>query len=245
MSIKSGLNQRFYVHGNDLSGDVASITTAEGMFDEYDITDITKVAHARILGQASGRMEWSSFFNDAAGQSHAVLSAMPLTDVVVTWLLGTALGDPTFSLVSKLASAYAPTRARDGSMDISARAEGSAGAPLEEGVALTAADDTFSSASSATSIDQTAQTTLGATAVCHVLSIGSGTPTILIEDSANNSSWATLLTFGAQAVNTGKRVTSTATVDRYVRITTTGTFTDCVVVVTLRRGLTGDVVDLS
>jgi hypothetical protein len=46
-------------------------------------------------------------------------------------------------------------------------------------------------------------------------------------------------------VNTGKRVTSTATVDRYVRITTTGTFTDCVVVVTLRRGLTGDVVDLS
>jgi hypothetical protein len=245
MAIKSGLNQRFYVHGNDLSGDTAAITSVVGGFDDLDFTDITKVAHVHSNQLASGSMEWSSFFNDAAGQAHAVLSALPLTDVVVTWLLGTAIGDPAFSLTSKLASAYGVARARDGAMDISARAEGSAGHALEEATALTAADDTFSSASSATSIDQTAQTTLGATAVCHVLSIGSGTPTILIEDSADNSSWATLLTFGAQAVNTGKRVTSTATVDRYVRITTTGTFANCVVVVTLRRGLAGDVVDLS
>ena len=57
MSIKSGLNQRFYVHGNDLSGDVAAITNAEGSFGNYDITSITKVAHARILGQAGGRIE--------------------------------------------------------------------------------------------------------------------------------------------------------------------------------------------
>lgn len=250
MAIKSGLNQRFYVHGNDLSGDTAAITNAEGSFDDYDHTAIDKVAHVHANGQAVGVMEWESFFNDATGQAHDVLSALPLTDVVVTWLLGIAIGDPTFTLVSKLASAYGVNRDPSGAMTIRSRAEGSAGFAFEEGIALTAADDTFSSASSATGIDNTAQTVLGATAVCHVLSIASGTPTILLEDSANSTngvdgSWATLLTFGAQAVNTGQRVTSVTNVDDWVRVTMTGTFTDCVVVVTLRRGLVGDIIDLS
>ena len=179
-----------------------------------------------------------------------MLSALPLTDVVVTWLLGITLGDPTFSLVSKLASAYGVARAKDGAMDISSRAEGSAGFPLEEGAALTAADDTHSSATVNVGIDQAAQSALGAVGVCQFLSQSSGTPTFLIQDSADTTNgvdgaWATLLTFGAQTVATGQRVTVTGTTERWVRAQTTGTFSNAKFVMTIRRGLANDVIDLS
>lgn len=252
MAKAAGLSQKFYMHGKDLSGDVAAITNAEGSFADLDFTDITQPAHARDLGIAAGMMEWESFFNDAALRSHTVLSALPKTDVVVTWILGAAIGSRTLSLQAKLAQAMGVQRPNDGSLTLTSRAEGSAGAPLEDGLALTAGDDSFASASSATGVLAVdgVQTTLGAAAICHVLSIGSGTPTILLEDSSDSTNgidgaWATLLTFGAQAVETGLRVTSTTNVEKWVRITMTGTFTDCVVVITLRRGLADDIEDLS
>lgn len=250
MAVKSGLNQRLYVEGNDLSGDTMSINNGEGTFDELDITDITLVAHKRLLTLAAGVFEWSSFFNDAAGRAHVVLSALPLPDQDITWALGTALGDPCISMVGKFTSAYQIARGRDAAMDITSRAEVSAGFPIEEGVMLTAADDTHSSATSNVGLDQSAQTALGASGFCHVLAIASGTPTFLTEDSADSTNgvdgaWATLLTFGAQAVDTAFRVSVTGTVERWVRATTTGTFTGGQFVMTSRRGLANDVIDLS
>jgi len=250
MAKASGLDQKLYVHGYDLSGDVGSITNVEGSFGEFDTTDITQAAHSRILGLASGSLEFMSYFDDAAGKAHAVLSALPTTDVVLTWALGTAVGDRCMSLQAKYVSAYGINRSADASLDVTTRAEGSAGAPLEDGIMLTAADDTFASASSATGLDQTAQTTRGAVGYCQALSLGSGAPTILIEDSADSTNgvdgtWATLMTLNTATLPGASRVEATGTVDRWVRVTTTGTFTDYVVVVSLRRGLEFDIEDLS
>ncbi|MGB0890550.1 MAG: hypothetical protein ACPGWS_09725, partial [Solirubrobacterales bacterium] len=76
-------------------------------------------------------------------------------------------------------------------------------------------------------------------------SIGTGTPTFILQDSANDSTFATLISFGAQAVQTAARSTVTGTVERYVRATTTGTFTNAQFVMGIRRGTTEDIIDLS
>ena len=115
---------------------------------------------------------------------------------------------------------------------------------------LTAADDTHASATSNTGLDQTSQTIYGGIGYLHLISLGSGTPTVLIEDSNDSTNgvdgaWATLITFASQAAGLSERLTVTGTVDSWVRVTTTGTFTNCQMAIAFRRGTQFDTVDLS
>ena len=86
-------------------------------------------------------------------------------------------------------------------------------------------------------------------AICFIqrFSRASGTPTYVIEDSTDNSAWATLLsmtTTGGAAPHT-ERKTVTGNVDRYLRLTTTGTFTTAIVHASFRRGTSDDRVSLA
>ena len=78
----------------------------------------------------------------------------------------------------------------------------------------------------------------------------SGTPTVTIEQSSDNGSgdaWATVLSFtavGYASAPTAERVTVSGAVERYLRITTTGTFSNLDFVVTTRRGTAQDDVTL-
>ena len=72
-----------------------------------------------------------------------------------------------------------------------------------------------------------------------IIDIGSGTPTVVIEDAPDNSAWATLVSMTAVADGgepTAERKTVSGTVDEDLRITVTGTFTNLVLAVGIRRG---------
>ena len=86
---------------------------------------------------------------------------------------------------------------------------------------------------------------MGASAVLEYISLGSGTPTIILEDSANDSSFATLITFTATPAPVGQRLTVTGNVDRYLKATLTGTFVDAKIALWFRRGLAADDVSLA
>ena len=75
--------------------------------------------------------------------------------------------------------------------------------------------------------------------------LSSGSPTVKIEDSANNSDWADLITFSTSSAASAERKTVTGTVNRYVRCTLTGTFSNLAFAVILVRGTAQDDVDLS
>ncbi len=69
-----------------------------------------------------------------------------------------------------------------------------------------------------TSVDGAAQTTTGAVAQLHVTSVSaSDTLLVTIEDSANNSTWATIGTFTLASAVTAQRITIAGTVRRYTR----------------------------
>lgn len=79
----------------------------------------------------------------------------------------------------------------------------------------------------------------GLGAQLQIIDIASGTPTITIQDSQDNSSWATLISFTAVADGaepSAERKTVAGVVDRFLRVTSTGTFTDCDHVIAYRRG---------
>jgi len=104
------------------------------------------------------------------------------------------------------------------------------------GVMLTAGLDTDTSGASTATLDQGAQTSAGAEAILHVTAFTGSNFTATIQDSANGSDWGTLVAF-TQVTDIGtERVTVSGTVERYVRVTTTGTFNPVNYAVSFRRG---------
>lgn len=90
-------------------------------------------------------------------------------------------------------------------------------------------------------IDGLASTSFGLAAYLHVFSIGSGSATVTIQDSANRIAWANV-TGGAFTAVTGVttqriQTATNGTVRRYVRVNVTGIFTNLVAVVNFVRYL--------
>jgi hypothetical protein len=244
MAKTSGLGNQFYYGGYDLSGDIGSLESIASPRTTYEVTGLDKSAIERIVGYGDGMISFTSFFNDAAAQEHVALSALATTDKVAIYSVGETLGDTACGLQAKQIN-YDPTRAADGSLTISCEVLGSVGDPIEWGNLLTTGVQTVSSAANTTSLDQGASTSNGARAYIMNFTLSSGSPTVKIQDSANNSDWADLITFSTSSAVSAERKTVTGTVNRYVRLNLSGTFSNLALVVILVRGTAQDDVDLS
>lgn len=240
MAKKTGLAQNFYVGGRDLSGDVGSIQSVGGVRSTLEVTGIDKSGVERLLAHGDGQMTFQTFFNDATGQAHDSLSPLTTADVIVLWALGLTIGDIAAFLVAKQIN-YDFNRPMDGSLEQVTEVQGDGNA-LEWATMLTAGMITHSSATNGASENNGGSSASGLAGVLQVKSIASGTITLTIEDSPNNSTWSTLKAFASvSSAPTAERVTVSGTVDQYLRIASTGTFGgSCVFAVATRRGESTD-----
>ena len=242
MAKSSGVAGGFYVGGYDLSGDVGSVENAGSPRGTLDVTAISQSGMDRLLMPSTGEISFRSFFNDAALAEHIILKTLPTTDTQVVYAKGQAIGDSCAMLVAKQLN-YDASRNADGSLEFAITASSTSGVPLEWGVMLSAADDTHGSAGSSSSLDSGASSSAGAAAYLQVIDINSGTPTFKIEDSTNDSSWSDLVSFSAVANGNEpafQRVTVSGTVNRYLRVTSTGTFSNAKFIIGIRRGESTD-----
>ena len=249
MAKKSGLGQQIFVHGYDLSGDVSVINSASSPRDMLDVTALSASANERIVGLSDGNLSVSTRFNEASGQEHAALKGLPTTDRIVSWAFGATRGDTAACLIAKQLN-YDASRGTDGSLSFTIDTQAASGVPLEWGATLTTGKERHSSAGSSTSRDDGAATSNGLVGYLSITAIASGTPTVLIQQSSDNGSsdaFATVLTFtavAAAAAPTAERITVSGAVERYLRVTTTGTFSNLDFCVVTRRGTAQDDVAL-
>lgn len=239
MSKQSGLGDQLYVDGYDLSGDIGSLgRISSGVTGTFDVTGIDKDAHERLLGMRDGGIDFSAFFNDASGQAHPRLSALPTSDVLVSYFRGQALGSPAADTVGKQIN-YDPTRGNDGNLTIAVQAQ-SNGFGLDWAKQLTAGKRTDTTATDGDGVDfTTVSTTFGWQAYLHVFAFTGTSVTVTLQDSADNVSFANI-TGGAFTAATGitsQRLAGAtdATVRRYLRAVTSGTFSNAVFAVAFAR----------
>lgn len=242
-SKQSGLGDNFYIGGYDLSGDVSALSSISGSMAPIDVTGIKKSANERIGGLRTGDMQFTSFFhtNDTVGQGFAydALSLLPRTDVIGSYFRGTALLNPCASMNARQLN-YDPTRDNSGNLMFAVELQ-SDGYGLEWGVQLTAGlrDDTAATAGAFVD-DNGAASAFGAQMYWQLIAFTGTSVTIDVNHCATSGgSYTTLLTSGAQtAIGAGRVVTSNATtVDRYLEVTTVGTFTSAVFAVHWTRNL--------
>jgi hypothetical protein len=226
MAKQSGLGDRLYVGGYDLSGDIGSIQRVAGGNSPLDLTDITQSAYDREGGLRDGGIDYTAWFDKAANASHPRLSLLPLADVSVTYCRGLGLGSPAASCVGKQIG-YDGTRGADGSLSF-AVATVANGFGTEWGVQLTPGMRTDTVATNGASIDGTAASAFGAQFYLQVIAFTGTSVTVKIQDSADNSAWLDLAgaTFVASTGRDSQRIAMTGTVRRYIRAVTTGTFSN-------------------
>jgi hypothetical protein len=236
---QSGLNDRLLVGGNNLSGDTQQLNRIGGGPAALVVTGIDKSAYERLGGLRDGGIDWTSYFNKAAGAAHPVLSALPRTDVIVTYLRDTIIGNPAASMVSKQIS-YDGQRANDGMFTFNLACVANMYG-LEWGEQLTAGVRTDTSATNGTGFDFGSTSTLfGGQAYLHVTGFTGTSVTVTLQDSADNVSFANITgaAFTAATAIGAQRIAFTGTVRRYVRAITSGTFSSASFSVNFVRNLT-------
>ena len=237
MAKQSGLNVRLYVEGNDLSGDANSLTGFGYSQENYDTTTLDLSAMSRIIGRVDSSVGVSAFFDSASTHISAVATAnsgkLPAVDQDVLIALDSAIGSDCFAFVAKQ-SDYNVSGSTGSPITVDVNYEVNGNLP-DFGKMLTAFTDTHSSASSNASLDNSASSASGGTAYLQVFSLASGTVVFKVEHSTNNASWSTLATFTGATGVTAERVAITGTINRYVRLTSTGTFSNAVVACALKR----------
>jgi len=234
MTKQSGLGDGLLFGGYDLSGDTNSVESGGGPAF-LDVTAINVAGRERIGGLRDGHLKWVSYFNPT--RAHPVLAALPTTDVQVAYLRGTGLGAPAACLIGKQPS-YDGKRDDNGNfkfdLDVQANSYG-----LEWGIQLTAGVRADTAGTAGAAVDLGAAAAFGGQAYLQVLGVTGTSVTVAVEDSADGSTWAAVtgLTFAAATAVGAQRLATanTATIRRYVRATTSGTFTAAAVNVVLNR----------
>jgi hypothetical protein len=228
MAKQSGLGDRLFVGGYDLSGDIQELGTIGGGPAAIDVTDITQQAHGRLGGLRDGTIDTKCFFDPTV--AHPVLSALPRADTLLTYCRGAVLGAPAACLNGKQID-YNPTRGNSGELTIAVQAQAN-GYGLEWGTQLTAGMRTDAAATSGPSVDLGAAAAFGFQAYLQLAALTGTDVTVKIQDSADGATWADLAGgafTAAVAAPAWQRIAvgGTATVRRYVRAvtTTTGGFT--------------------
>ena len=244
-------DDQLYVAGYDLSGDTGSIGNIGGGPAALEVTGIDKSAPERIGGRRDGALSWSAWFNPASNQAHPVLSALPTTDVIVSYYRGATLGNAAACCVAKQVN-YDPARGGDGSLTFAVDAQAN-GFGVEWGEMHTAGIRTDTGATTGVGVDApaAAASSFGLQAYLQVFAFTGTDATVKLEESSDNFSAdpAADVTGGAFAQITAGRVTeriATSTslaVERYLRVTTTTSagFTSLAFAVAVVRNLAAPV----
>jgi hypothetical protein len=240
MAKQAGMGDGLLIDSFDISGDIGSLNRIGGGPAALDMTDITQSAFERHGGVRDGAMDFTAYFNDATDRAHDTLSWLPTDYRLATYLRGTTLGNPAASMRAKQIN-YDPTRNQDGSLTIAISLQ-SDEYGIEWGQQLTAGLRTDTAATNGTSIDYGAVSTLfGLTGYVHVTAFTGTDVTIALEDSANNTDFVAITDAEVEVNGVGYtrfQIGTTATVRRYVRAVTSGTFSSVTFAVNFIRYLT-------
>lgn len=245
MAKTNGLASELFIGGYQLSGDIQAVDNISCPAATLDVTAINKSAYERINGLRDGTIEATTFFNTATGRAHPVLKTLPTTDSHLMYCHKTTLGNPAACLVAKQIN-YDGSRGSDAGFTFKVQAQGNAYG-LEWGNQLTAGLRTDTTATNGTAIDTTASASFGAQAYLQVTALTGTNVIVAIEDSADNVSFAAVTGLAFTSVTSAPgferlATANTATVRRYVRAVTTGTFTSASFVVAINKNETAGVV---
>ncbi len=232
MAKESGLGARLFVCTVNASNDTKSVDTISKRLTPIDLTGIDKSAYERKAGQLDGNIDWTSFFNPTGAS--LTYDDLPRTDILVSYFHRATLGVPVASVIAKQLE-YGATREATGELTTPVKTAGNS-YWLDWGLALTAGKRTDTGATNGTGVDfgsWGAPASFGLQAYLHVTSFTGTSATVKLQGSSDNAvgdAYADITGGGFTTVTgaTFERIQTARNqaVERWMRVVTTGTFTN-------------------
>lgn len=216
----------------DLSGDAQAVGSFGSTYTEADVTGWKDGIINFTLGHPNIFIEgFQAVFNNTANTgSHTELSAQEeyLATLAIGIRAAPAVGDPCFS-APLLQSSY--TVDGSGPMLVSTTLNGpgqshthTVNSVLKPWGVVLAAGTQLSATTNGTSVDNGASSSNGGVAYLHIIASSGGTWSLKVQDSANDITWADLITFSSDgSAITAEQGTDTGTIDQYLRFQATRT----------------------
>lgn len=218
MASSHGKHARVYGNGYNLS-DYLNSFKVSGEADVAEKTVFTSEAKEYVAGLKDATIEAEGIYDGATAAADEVFNAaLATSDVEYTYLpYGDTIGNQGFG-VTTVHNKYEITTPVDGIAAISVGAQsnvGSEAVKVQQPLASNTGGGTAASV-----IDNAASSANGGVGYLHCTALDAGTAVVKIQDSADNITYADLITFtNVTAANTAERKTVTGTVDRYTRAT--------------------------
>jgi len=176
-----------------------------------------------IVGLSDGTISTSGLFDSTAGASNDVLTGLIATEDNTFTVMpsGVAAGNPAVIANGQMTSYEVSSPVGD---VISISAEVQADGGLLHGVALTGLVNTGSASATTTGINNGSSTTNGGLFNLHVTANSrDGAATVKVQHSSDDVTYADLVTFTSvsASVTVGESITSTGTVNEYLRTLST------------------------
>lgn len=190
------------------------------------MTTIKQSANARLGALRSGVMTFTSYFDNAAGAEHPILSALPRTDTIAMYLRGTTLLNAAACVNSKQVS-YDPTRGNDGSLTLGVELDSNSFG-LEWGKQITAGLRADTTATTGAALDLGASSSFGAQAYVMLTAFTGTSVTVTIKHATTSGgTYSSLMATTAMNAVGAQRlsVSNATTVNEFLEVVTTGTFT--------------------
>lgn len=241
MTKDNGLGDNLAVGGTNVGGDTNSIGRIYGGPVALPMTDITQRAMARQAGLRDGGMEFLAYFDPATGASHDRFAALPTADTLATYWHGAAIGNPAASCVAKQID-YSPNRGADGSLLFTIPVQAN-GYGLEWGVLGTAGVRTDGAATNGATLDlgSAPAGAFGLQAYMQLFAFTGTSVTAKLQHSSDNNvgdPWADIAGGGftaATAAGWQRIATAAISIKQYIRVVTTGTFSNAAFLIQVTR----------
>lgn len=225
MAFSHGTSADIYVNGRDLAAYFRAVEMG-GMADVVETTTFGDTAKDYIAGIRDGSVSVEGLFDGATSAVDEVLNTALGSAANSIWVYfpqgETALGDIGYGMTA-VATNYSVASPADGVVSVTGEAQAAVGRERGKTLHVLGAETTTGNG---TSNDNAAATTAGASAYIHCTAFTGTSITVTIQDSADNSSFATIGTFTAiAAAGSSERIAIAGNVRRYVRHVRAGTFT--------------------
>jgi hypothetical protein len=162
----------------------------------------------------------------AIGREHTALSALPTTDRIGSYFRGSAVQSPAASIYGRQIN-YDPTRDNSGNLTLAVEIQ-SDGFSMEWGEQLTAGIRTDTAATTGSGISDAAATAFGCQMYVHLFDFVGTSVTIAVQHATTlGGTYSGLISTGALTALGAARVASSnaTTVNQFLKVVTTGTFT--------------------
>jgi len=234
MAFQHGKGAGVFVAQFDLSGDFTQYNFSRSR-QTVDVTTMGNDDRVFLSGIGEGKISVQGIYNAATDKSDEELNALDGVETVITAspTAAAAIGDAAH-MVNGFIENYQPRSSVNDAVRFSSGVEASAGGYVGK---VLHHNNQESSTGASASIDNTAQTTNGATAFLHVTQFSGTDATVTIEDAVTEPTYGSLVAFTQVTGLTSEKVTVAGNVERFARINLTGTFTTITFVVSFVRHL--------